>query len=213
MKPYYEHGGITIYHGDCREVLPGLPSSSVDLVLTDPPYPLEFQPIYGVIARESSRILKIGGSLVTLCGHYQVPEVLDLIRPHLRYWWIGGMSHTTMQRLPGKWVNIRWKPALWFVNERRRAGDRECPLDLSPSGGKDKTHHEWGQSWQWFAYWIGRLCPLEGVVLDPCIGGGATLCAAKLEGRAAIGIEIEEHYCEIAAQRLSQEVLGLGDVA
>jgi tRNA/tmRNA/rRNA uracil-C5-methylase (TrmA/RlmC/RlmD family) len=204
MKPYYADDAVTIYHGDAAEILPAL--RSVDMVLTDPPYPSRYLPLFDVLGRESARLLPEGGSLVTLLGHYQLPEVTALLQKHLRYWWIGGMSQS-MNRLPGKWVAVTWKPALWFVKGRRRG--QHCPLDLSPGGGADKHFHEWGQPTEWFSRWVAALSEPTETVLDPFAGAGTTLVAAKMLGRKAIGIEIEERYCEIAARRCSQEVLGL----
>lgn len=211
MKPYYEDESVTLWHGDAREILAELPEGSVDLVLTDPPYPAEFLPLYGVLGEQSARLLRSGGHLVSLCGHYQVPDVFDLIHPHLRYWWLGGMSHTSKQRLPGKWVAAAWKPAVWYVKDRRLAGDVECPVDLMPSS-KDKGSHEWGQGIEWFNHWITRLTKPDDLVLDPFAGSGTTLRAAKDNGRRAIGIEIDERHCETVARRLAQDVL-FGDVA
>lgn len=206
MTPYYADDAVTLYHGDCREVLPSLPSASVDFVLTDPPYPAEFLSLYGVLGEQSARLLKVGGHLVSLCGHYQLPDVFNLIHPHLRYWWICGMSHHSKQRLPGKWVAAAWKPAVWYVKERRLTGDVECPVDLMPSS-KDKFDHEWGQGPEWFTHWIDRLTNPGDLVLDPFVGSGTTLYAAKYLGRRAIGVELEERYCEIAARRLAQDTL------
>ncbi len=206
--PYYQDDAVTIYHGDCREVLPALEASSVEFVLTDPPYPEEFVALYSTLAEQSKRTLVVGGSLVTLCGTHQLPEVLDRLRPSLRYWWTGAMLHTSKLRLPGKWVTSCWKPAPWFVKESRR-GDVDVPLDALHGGAADKRFHEWGQSTDWFGHWIARLTLPAETVLDPFMGAGTTLVAAKLQGRRSIGIEIEERYCEMAAVRCSQEVLKL----
>lgn len=215
MAPYYEDvtSGITIYHGDARDVLPSLPDESVGLVLTDPPYPAEFLTLFGVLGEQSARLLWTGGSLVTLCGNHQMPEVLALLAPHLRYWWIAGMAHTSKVRMPGKWVTNAWKPALWFVKERRLLDDTRCPLDMIHNLRQDKAFHEWGQPSEWFAKWLLDLATPECPVLDPFMGGGACLFAAKQYGRRAIGIEIEERYCEIAAKRLSQSVMFGAEVA
>ena len=210
LTPYYNEGGITIYHGDCREVLPTLVPGSVALVLTDPPYAGEFQHLFKSLGEASSELLVDGGSLVTLCGNHQVPDVCDLIRPFLRYWWIGGMRHKGPPiKMPGKWVDIQWKPALWFVKERRRS--KSTPTDLWDEYGRDKRYHNWGQTVPWFAHWIDHLTTEGELVLDPFMGAGSTLEAAKRLGRRAVGIEIDEQYCEIATQRLAQGVLNFAD--
>ena len=84
MKPYYndEAAGITIYHGDCREVLPTL--DPVDLVLTDPPYPKEFDYVWDILAGAAD-VMRDGANLFTYCGHYQLPLVLNALSRTLRY--------------------------------------------------------------------------------------------------------------------------------
>jgi site-specific DNA-methyltransferase (adenine-specific) len=210
VTPYYQDDAVTIYHGDARGILPLL-TDSVDLVLTDPPYPSEFLNLYGVLGRESARLLRPGGSLVTLCGTHQLPDVLDLIRPSLRYWWTGSMLHTSKLRLPGKWVTSCWKPAPWFVREYRR-DDVDVPVDALLVRAADKRFHEWGQPVDWFSHWITRLTLTSESVLDPFMGAGTTLVAAKLSQRRSIGIEIEERYCHIAADRCSQGVFDFGEM-
>jgi hypothetical protein len=131
--PYYADDYVTLYHGDCRDVLPSLADGSVDMVLTDPPYPAEFLPLYGVLGEQSGRLLRHGGHLVSLCGHYQVPDVFNLIHPHLRYWWLCGMSHSSKQRLPGKWVagcgvEVEWvsRATGGLSSSVTEPGDHEC---------------------------------------------------------------------------------------
>lgn len=198
-----------IYNGNCIDVMSGLPKHSIDLILTDPPYSREYQHLYGEMAQVAKSILKIGGSLVTLCGHYQVPDVMNDISEHLRYWWIGGMHHRTIHRMPGKWVNITWKPALWFVNERRRKGDTECPIDMLNDKGKDKKYHKWGQNVHWFHHWVERLCPEYGIVLDPFVGGGTTAEACILIGNCSfIGIDISNECCDTTIKRIDDVLQG-----
>lgn len=202
MQPYYSDDLVTIYHGDCREILPTLPTGSADLVLTDPPYPAEFQHLYGEMGAAVAPLMPEGASLVSLCGHYQIADVLAAFTDAgLRFWWLAGMRHDSLMRLPGKWVSVRWKPAVWFVKGRRRKDDTNTPIDMLDAHQGDKRFHNWGQPVNWFAHWADQLCPPSGVVLDPFMG------AAKLFGRRAIGIELDEKHCEAAAKRMLEDAL------
>jgi hypothetical protein len=211
MRAYYSDGKRTLYHGDAREVLPALSAESSMLVLTDPPYPGEFLPLYEDLGRESLRLLRNGGNLVSLCGTHQLPEVLDHFRAAgLRYWWTASMPHTSKLRLPGKWVCSCWKPAPWFVKKRRRTDFIECPMD-SFAAKADKRFHEWGQPTAWFSHWIQRLTLPGELVIDPFSGGGAVLRAAKDLDREAVGVELSEESCEMAARRLEQGVFDFAE--
>ena len=193
-------GNATLYLGDCREILPTL--GKVDAVVTDPPYAAEYQPLYSAIAKSAADLLPVGGSLITLCGNYQVPTIAGDMGQYLRFWWVAGMRHTSIVRLPGKWVCVAWKPALWFVKERRRPGDTNCPLDMMEGGGRDKEHHEWGQPVHWFSHWIGNLTNLDNTVLDPCMGAGTTGVAALKLRRKFVGIEIKQEHFDSACRRM-----------
>lgn len=208
LEPYYQDELITIYHGDCREVLAALTPASIELVLTDPPYQEHHQHLWAPLGLQSRNLLVEGGSLVTLLGHFQVPYVTAALGRSLRFWWIAGMRHTApADKFPGKWVDVQWKPALWYVKGSRRS--QRCPTDLVDSVSKDKRYHPWGQRTTWFTHWLEALTDPRETVLDPFMGGGTTLVAAKSSGRKAIGVEIEERYCEIAALRCSQGVLAV----
>lgn len=219
MRPYYEHGGITIYHGDCREMLLGL---SADLLLTDPPYGINYSHRRWS-APSTSRVA--GG----IYGKRSEPMVGDetpfdpstLLRfPALILWG----AHCYASRLPDSAGWLVWDKKRWGVVAE---GLTASAVDLAWTNlcGHTKVFsHLWDgfrrdseggeflhptQKPVALMAWCLSLAPEAKVILDPYCGSGPVLRAAKEMGRCAIGIEIEEKYCEIAARRLEQEVLPL----
>ena len=212
MKPYYESGGITIYRGDCRDVLPTL--DPMDLVLTDPPYGLPGEDVGAAL--EGLRMITWG-----CAGVFS-----DWRNSHL------------FGALPGKAGELAWEYG-WISGGRARAKSGAMPTHNTIHLFGDTTrlhfitgsiiHRQPGFSSPRqcsFAKKTGHpfekpvpllkwlLAKMDGdSVLDPFCGSGSSLVAAQSLGRKAVGIEIEEKYCEIAARRLDQEVLDLGLVA
>ena len=120
MKPYYEHAGITIYHGDCREILPSLPS--VQLVFTDPPYAMEFDHVWDYL--NLCQLLD-GGSLLTYCGHYQLPRVINAIQSFRFHWLcIQPNADGINPIMHGFAVKINFKPVIWFAKRFRERWER-----------------------------------------------------------------------------------------
>ena len=207
-EPYYEHGGITIYHGDCRDVLPGL--EPVDLVLTDPPYGVGFRYESYNDTEEVfiNDVLPVVEDLTA-----KIPSAVC-------------MSMRQLRRLPDpKWIACWYKPAgttrsgcggfsAWEpIFLYGGAWDLATDVFVLPKRrGEDKAAngHPCPKPVQLYS-WLGRSHKSSGTILDPFMGSGTTLRAAKDLGRKAIGIEIEERYCEIAANRLAQGVLDFGD--
>ena len=213
MKPYYDEGGITIYHGDCRDV--ALPPGSVDLVWTDPPYPKEFDHVWDALHSAAAASLRPGKSLLTQLGHYQLPRVIDaLAQDPFRFRWACMTENTGNQPIMhGFGVKVCWKPILWFSHgpAEKRGIMRDNFAIRRGSFAEARKVHGWGQ-----AVMIEPVSVLtdEGdVILDPFMGSGTTLRAAKDLGRRAIGIEIDEAQCENAARRLGQEVFDFGEAA
>jgi hypothetical protein len=204
VDPYYSDESAAQVHGDLRDVLPQIPDESAHLFLCDPPYAKEFTWMYGAIAEEAKRILVPGGSLVTLFGHHQLPEVVSDVSEHLEFWWTIGMGHGgNLQKLFGKRVASSYKPGLWFVKDSLRDDLAEgFPIDMLQGGGADKSFHEWGQPVSWYRHWIERLTKRGEVIVDPTSGGGAALVASVESGRLALGIEVEKKLCRVTAQRL-----------
>jgi len=216
MKPYYDHAGIQIFLGNCREVLPGLPK--VDLVLTDPPYGCGMDRCMGrgakrgfggsvVIERaeywdnwDSSRIssnvilecLKAGKSVIIWGGNFYS----DILPPatHWIFW-------DKLQTLPSMGDGeIAW------TNSKRQSV-KKITIEYNGLLGKEpQRFHPTQKPVRLFKWCINEYGKNAQTILDPFMGSGTTLVAAKELGRKAIGIEIEEKYCEIAAKRLSQEV-------
>jgi hypothetical protein len=175
--------------GDFREVLEDVPDGTVDLILTDPPYAREHVGLWGDLGRFAARKLREGGSLVAYSGQAMLPEVFDLLRPHLRFWWVIALIHKHGgQQLPGKWVIAEWKPIVWFVK-----GGREGRKYLSDtlSGCKPrKEEHEWAQGELEAVHLIEQLTEEGALVVDPFSGSGTVALAAAGTGRRFAGAEI-----------------------
>lgn len=243
MKPYYEHAGITIYHGDCRELLPQLEDSSASIAITSPPYNLVRK---WIDSNGPNSVNKIFAKKV-LEEWYEddVPEeqyqegqrwiISQLLRicsssvfynHKVRYAVkrFGRVMHPTeFVPLSEMWGEIVWDRGGGITHNSRRfvCSDERIYWLRSPA-----TFNNMGYTSVWrihvpphdfdhpcpFPSEVPERCILMAsapgdIVIDPYCGSGTTLEAAKSKGRRAIGIEIEEKYCEIAAKRLAQKVL------
>jgi site-specific DNA-methyltransferase (adenine-specific) len=229
MKPYYERDGIVIYHGDCREILPKM---WADAVITDPPYGI------GLIKKTSdyrdSQHFDEGESLKASVlyedgpGHVRqliadtMPLILEsasraMVFPGPAMLWAYpepraiGCVFTPNGAGRSAWGFQCMHPVLFYGSD---------PYLVDGKGGRpnsfrteqpntENIDHPCPKPLPWMRWAVTRASREGETILDPFMGSGTTLRAAKDLGRKAIGIEIEERYCEIAAKRLSQEVLAL----
>ena len=210
MTPYYQDAAVTIYHGDCRDILPTL--GPVDAVVTDPPYGIGYNhsgggggiweqrsvgPIVGdELPFDPSPFLNFKDVLMWGANHYA-----DRL-PSSPGWYVWdkklGLKDDNFSDCEIAWhkrgtrarvFRRLWNGLLAHEQGERRRHVSQKPIDLM--------------------VWCLNLLPEANLILDPFMGSGTTLRAAKDLGRKAIGIEIEERYCEIAAKRMAQEVLPL----
>lgn len=248
MKPYFvDHAsGITIFHGDCRDVLPMLPIKA-DLVLTDPPYSVSVSGVgrwemrYGrtddldffegdtdwkKMTEAVAEAIKMTaaqteshGSIYAWLGHRQFGSVVtSLENSGWKTRFLVWSKRCPVPPAPGS----GWPSAAELCVYAYRKGRTWTPKTLSDVprsnvivadsyrfGQPGKVDHPTQKPFPVITPLIRLSSTVGQTVLDPFMGSGTTLRAAKDLGRKAIGIEIEEKYCEIAAQRLSQEVLPL----
>ena len=216
-KPYYEdtRAGIVIYNADCRDILPHLPK--VDLVLTDPPYGMnrfetdgkDFMQVVGPALSDAFCLLPEGGCMFVFMSTAEVINLANAVKaPFKRMFWMYKPADCTFP-LQG-WL-LKSEAILWFsapgkCNLKERHPFRHDCYIHRKVGQEGVEGHPTVKPLSVFLDFVSR-CPDGGTVLDPFMGSGTTIRAAKDLGRKAIGIEIEEKYCEIAAKRLAQEVL------
>ena len=214
-KPYYQDGFVTIYHGDCRQIVPLL--GRFDLLLTDPPYGMNVDATmakqggtqYGKAAAAKRRYEATGWDesaparwlleMLRASATWQIlwgGNYYDAL-PAARGWLVWDKENGDNQFADCElaWTNldiaVRKKSHMWNGMIRKGKEAREHPtqkpLDVMQ--------------------WCLSLVPDAATVLDPFAGSGTTGRACKDMGRRCVLIEREERYCEIAARRMGQEVL------
>jgi site-specific DNA-methyltransferase (adenine-specific) len=215
MRPYYEQDGITIYHGDCREILPSI--GTVGGIVTDPPYGMgrfstdgkDFLVMVGPALRAAWALVADPGSMFVFMSTAEVVNVANAVgRDFKRLLWLYKPADMTYPL--GGWL-LKSEAILWFHRGdslglvERRPFRHDCYVSTR-TGLEGVEGHPTVKPLDVVQDFVARL---PGTVLDPFLGSGTTLRAARNLGKPAIGIEIEERYCEIAARRLDQGVLEL----
>lgn len=196
---------VTLIHGDIADIAHTLEPESVDVIITDPPYHRESVHLYEGLAELAARVLKPGGSLLAMCGQSYLPDIIDLMNPHLAYHWTisyqtpGGQSP---QIWPRK-VNTFWKPVLWFVKGEYE-GDWHGDVIKSDVNDNDKRFHDWGQSESGMFRLVENFSEEGDLILDPFLGGGTTGVVATMLNRRFIGIDISDEAITTTRQRLGE---------
>ncbi len=215
MTPYYQDDAVTIYHGDCREWMP-----DADVLVTDPPYGIAYSSGQvgrfrdTTIANDDSteardEILAQWRGPAAVFGSWKQSKPIGTCA--VLTWDKGegvGMGDLALPWRPNTeeiyiigsgWRGHRGSSVLRDTSVVSWTGNGRGPRRLHPNEKPIPLLRQ-----------IIAKAPDHPVVVDPFMGSGTTLRAAKDLGRKAVGIEIEERYCEIAARRCAQEVLALG---
>jgi site-specific DNA-methyltransferase (adenine-specific) len=229
VTAYYEEDGITIYHGDCREILPQIAGH---VVVTDPPYGVNLTT--KTSDYRGSANFDAGESLMASVLYRDDPEhvraLIASVMPHVlsigralvfsgtRMMWAYpeptavGCVFTPNGAGRSSWGFQCMHPVLFYGKDPwLAAGKGSRPNSFrTEQPNLERIDHPCPKPLEWMTWAVMRASMDGEVVIDPFMGSGTTLRAAKDLGRRAVGIEIEERYCEIAAKRLSQRVLPLG---
>ena len=224
MKPYYERDGITIYHGDCLDILPAI--GKYDAVIADPPYAVPtviaqtrvrgllrnvgdlaiIETAMRVHFEAAIKGLKYDGRVFVFCDGHSYPVMYRALYNHLRLaslvWVKGHVGLGREFRKQHELILHGWQLDTPIFGDGTLRSD-VLEFEAVPSAQREHPAQK-------PVGLIAELMALCGdTIVDPFMGGGSTLLAAKQLGKRAIGIEIEESYCEVAAKRLSQEVMVL----
>lgn len=220
MTPYFEDDAVTIYHGDCREILPTL-VGPIHALITDPPYGVELGT--GDLRGNGHGLGKLGYDSYddTLANFQQVviPVIAGILGTVRRAAVFAG-KHVTLFPAPSAVGGVycpsavgrnAWGyanlAAVFFYGSDPKLHLGADQSVLSSTETAESNGHPCPKPLGWMRWLVNKVA-LEGeTILDPFMGSGTTLRAAKDLGRKAIGIEIEERYCEIAARRMAQGVL------
>ena len=209
LRPYYDEAGITIYHADCAQVLPFL--DPVDLLLTDPPYgigagkggagahqkshmdgPCEWDKDVSPQALIDSAVSKARGAIVWGGNYYTMPPCRGML-----IW---------DKKQPMEWFSTAHFEYAWTTFNRNAKAYRASQVEVYAKMDKAHPTQKPLEVIYWCIQQAEAVAPVS-TILDPFMGSGTTLVAAKNLGKRAIGIERELKYCEIAVRRLAQQTL------
>jgi site-specific DNA-methyltransferase (adenine-specific) len=216
IQPYFQDDSVTIYNCDCKQVLRVV--DHADIVVTDPPYNVGKD--YGTASDELTpeEYADFMRDMIMACECLTKRQVWVAPRYKMDLWWslLPNAHEVVIPLRAGNAIRQGWSSkfmTLLAVGEPIGHPDDLWEGIRCKGEGyffREETYGHPGYTpYPIMARAIRAMCPEGGVVLDPFMGTGTCLRAAKDLGRKAIGIEIEEKYCEIAARRMSQSVMAL----
>ena len=224
------HDDVKLIVGDFAKVGRQVSDESVDLVITDPPWTEDCVCLGEPLGMFVNRVLKPGGSLLMMLGQTTQLRFLDGVRKHIRdeeyRWWQFSYNYrgNRANLIFNRRVATKWNPC-WWAAKTAYESERYFPDlihvdsaefdDVVDSGGKDKAWHTWGQSVTGFQKFIQYLTSPGDLVLDPCVGGGASAVAAFRLGRKFIGIDIDPEAIQMTKLHLEadeKKKSGLGQI-
>ena len=192
--------------GSFQDRLADVPDGSVDVVVTDPPYPAEYLDEWWALGEQIPRVLSKGGVLLTRCGHLMIHEYMDALAVGgLNFGWIYSEPLPGSNvRFQGRKIAVSWQPWLAFSNGTWPSGDIDWHPDTLTESPRAKKRYVWEQKWDIAAELTATFAQPGSLVLDPFAGSGSYGVAALSVGCRWIGIEMDAKGHHKAAERLGE---------
>lgn len=196
---------VRLYNGDFYTICQNFENNSIDCIITDPPYPEEYLPLWSQLSEVACKKLKPGGFCITYSGKYHLPEVFVRLSTYLKYYWQLILLHTGQIKgvYPVK-MNTTYKPILIFYKPPRMP-QNDFISDVIKGSGRKKSLDQWQQSSEELNVIINNFTNPNDLVLDPFAGTGTTLIACLQNQRRCIGIEINEEKVKLIKGRIIEK--------
>ena len=225
---YYSDDLTTLHHGDAWELLATFAEKSFDLTLTDPPYNEVNRASSGLRLLDKgnadSAVVDLGrragdldrvtrGASYVWCGYEQVSGLVGAFNRHGRATRVGVWHKTNPSPMNGEKFWTSGVELCVFAHGPKAFFDRSCSAPVWKGATEREPRHPTPKPVWLMQELVQASCAPGGTVFDPFAGSGSTLVAAKNNGRRAVGIELDDAYCRVVADRLAQDVLDFGGAA
>lgn len=186
---------VEVRLGDFVEIAKDIPDGSVDIIITDPPYPHEFIGCWSQLSEVAARILKPHGLCIAYSGKLHLDECMARLGEHLSFYWQIVFMQTVMPTIHPRKVNTKYKPILVFQNVP--AGEKVCAhdryfIDVIEGEKVEKEAHEWQQSADGVEKLVDIFTNVNDLIFEPFSGGGTTALVARHMNRRCIACEIDK---------------------
>jgi hypothetical protein len=199
---------VEVRLGDFVEIAKDIPDGSVDIIITDPPYPHEFIGCWSQLSEVAARILKPHGLCIAYSGKLHLDDCMARLGEHLSFYWQIVFMQTVMPTIHPRKVNTKYKPILVFQNvpagEKVRAHDRYF-IDVIEGEKVEKDAHEWQQSADGVEKLIDIFTNVNDLIFEPFSGGGTTALVSKHMNRRCIACEIDKKAYQGSVARVFGE--------
>ena len=205
----YQDENVKIFFEDFREGAKTIENNSVDAIITDPPYPIEYIDLWADMFAIADRILKPSAFLVTYANHQNLDRIFQLPNS-LKYYWIFKLDFTSKPIAMGRNLIATWKPVLIFQKLPFKKIEETLEDNIKESkpfnyDERDMHKSNWGQSLGKFEWIIDKFTKPGDLIVEPFAGTGTTLVASKNMKRRCIGYEIDKtNYESIIKGRIER---------